>query len=234
MLSQIKKDLQELANPQKAKVLARFFKTGRGEYGEGDVFLGITVPEVRQVARKHSNLSLSEIRKLLQSPIHEERLASLLILVEKYDVSAAAAKKEIFDFYIANAKRVNNWDLVDLSAHRIVGRQLIKHGKKEKSILQKLAKSENLWERRITIVATYEFIRNKQFDYTFKISQMLLNDRHDLIHKATGWMLREVGKRDQEAEEKFLRKCFRQMPRTMLRYAIERFSQDKRRSYLRK
>ena len=229
MLNSISNELKVLANPQKAKVLANFFKTGKDEYGEGDVFLGITVPELRQVARKHSNLSLSEIRKLLCSPIHEERLASLLVLVSKYESADPVAKEEIFDFYIDNAKSVNNWDLADLSAAKIAGNYLLD---KDKAVLYRLAKSKSLWERRIAIISTYEFIRNNQFEDTFKIAGLLLSDRHDLIHKAVGWMLREVGKRDRLAEEKFLKKHAVEMPRTMLRYAVERFSSEKKRRYM--
>ena len=234
MLKQIKKELRALANPKKAKVLAGFFKTGKGEYGEGDVFLGIVVPETRKVAKKFTSLALSEIRELLHSPVHEERLASLFILISKYNKAGIAGKKEIFDFYIQNAKSVNNWDLVDLSAHRIVGKYLLDKGEKEKAILDMLAKSDNLWERRIAIIATYEFIKNHKFEHAFKVSRLLLNDKHDLIHKAVGWILREVGKRNQAAEGKFLKKHFRQMPSTMLRYAIERFNAVIREEYLKK
>ena len=229
MLQQIKKELHALANPKKAKVLAGFFKTGKGEYGEGDVFLGIAVPETRKVAKKFTSLALSEIRELLHSPVHEERLASLFILMNKYNKSSTAEKKDIFDFYMQNAKSVNNWDLVDLSAAKIAGDYLLD---KDKVVLYKLAKSGSVWERRIAIISTYEFIRNNQFDDTFKIAGLLLNDKHDLIHKAVGWMLREAGKRDQAAEEKFLKEHLKQLPRTTLRYAIERFSPLKKKQYL--
>ena len=231
MIKQIKKELRALANPKKAKVLAGFFKTGKGEYGEGDVFLGIAVPETRKVAKKFTSLALSEIRELLHSPVHEERLTSLFILINKYNKSSTAVKKDMFDFYIQNAKSLNNWDLVDLSAAKIAGNFLLD---KDKAVLYRLAKSKSVWERRIAIISTYEFIRNMQFDDTFKIAGLLLHDKHDLIHKAVGWMLREVGKRDQAAEEKFLKKHAMEMPRTALRYAIERFDEKSRHEYLKK
>lgn len=226
---QIEKELKELGNPEKAKVLSRFFKSGKGEYGEGDVFLGVMVPETRRVAKKHRDMKLIEIQKLLNSKIHEHRLAALLILVDKYSKGDETEQKKIFEFYLQNARKVNNWDLVDLSAPKIVGAHLLK-GKR--ALLRKLARSKNLWERRIAIVSTYAFIREGEFSDTLKISGLLLNDEHDLIHKAVGWMLREVGKRNQEAEEKFLMKHYRKMPRTMLRYAIEKFSKKKREFYM--
>ena len=231
-LLRIKEDLRALADPERAGILAGFFKTGPGDYGEGDVFLGVSVPAVRAVAKKHTGMPLAGIRKLLNSRLHEVRLAALLVLVEKYRLAGAAGKKEIFGFYISNARRVNNWDLVDLSAAKIVGNYLLDKGEEEKSVLAKLAQSGNLWERRIAIIATFEFIRHNDFGHTFRISELLLGDRHDLIHKAVGWMLREVGKRSQEAEEEFLRKHLKQMPRTALRYAIERFGEKKRRQFL--
>ena len=229
MLSQLKKDLQRLKNPEKAKLLARFFKTGKGEYGEGDVFLGIMVPDSRKIAIKYKNLSFSEIKTLLNSKIHEGRLIALLILVNNYNNGGNKEKGKIFDFYLKNTKKINNWDLVDLSAHKIVGAHLIG---KDKSILYKLVKSDNLWERRIAVIATFNFINNNKFDDSLKISRLLLNDKHDLIHKAVGWMLREIGKKNQSVEEKFLNKYYKKMPRTMLRYAIERFDENKRKFYL--
>ncbi len=231
MLNQLKKDLKKLANPEKAKILQRFFKTGKGEYGEGDVFLGITVPEQRKIAKKYSELPLKETQKLLSGKIHEHRLTALLILVIKYKKSDDTDKKRISHFYIKNFKHINNWDLVDLSSEKILGDYLLE---KDKSLLYKLAKSKNLWERRIAVITTFAFIRNNRFNDTLKISGLLLNDRHDLIHKAVGWMLREIGKRDQEVEEKFLQKHYRKMPRTMLRYAIEKFDEKKRQFYLKK
>ncbi len=226
---QIEDELKELENPEKAKVLSRFFKTGKGEYGEGDVFLGIMVPETRRVARKHMDMRLVEIQKLLSSRIHEHRLAALLILVDKYSKGDEKERKRIYEFYLQNARKVNNWDLVDLSAPRIVGAHL---RDAKRGVLRKLAKSKNLWERRISIISTLAFIKEGDFADTMRISEILLNDKHDLIHKAVGWMLREVGKKDQEAEEKFLKKHYRKMPRTMLRYAIEKFSSKKREFYM--
>ena len=225
----IQKDLKKLANPEKAKILQGFFKTGKGQYGEDDIFLGIVVPEQRKVAKKYANLNLGEIKKLLSSKIHEHRLVSLFILANQYQKADKQTKKKIFNFYLKNAKNINNWDLVDLSAPNIVGDYLLN---KDKSILYKLAKSKNIWEKRIAIMATFSFIRNNGFDATLKISEILLEDEHDLIHKAVGWMLRELGKRNQAIEEKFLKKYYKKMPRTMLRYAIERFSENKRKSYL--
>ena len=199
----IQKDLKKLANPEKAKILQGFFKTGKGQYGEDDIFLGIVVPEQRKVAKKYSNLNLGEIKKLLSSKIHEHRLVSLFILANQYQKADKQTKKKIFNFYLKNAKNINNWDLVDLSAPNIVGDYLLN---KDKSILYKLAKSKNIWEKRIAIMATFSFIRNNGFDATLKISEILLEDEHDLIHKAVGWMLRELGKRNQAIEEKFLKK----------------------------
>jgi 3-methyladenine DNA glycosylase AlkD len=233
MLTKLKQDLQNLANPEKAKTLQRFFKTGKGAYGEGDVFLGITVPEQRKTAKKHSDLTFKDVQKLLSSKIHEHRLTALLILVIKYSADETG-KKEIVDFYLKNTKNINNWDLVDLSADKILGAYLID---KDKSILYKLVQSDNLWDRRIAIMATFHFIKNSQYSQfkdTLKISGILLNDTHDLIHKAVGWMLREIGKREQGTEEKFLKKYYKNMPRTMLRYATERFDENKRKFYLKK
>ena len=227
----LKKDLLALKNPGKAKILSRFFKTGKGEYGEGDIFLGLTVPQQRQVAKKYTHLTIKELQKLLSSKIHEYRMVALFILMEKYKKAEGKEKEEIFHFYLSNTKNINNWDLVDLSAPNIVGDFLLDSDKK---ILYQLAKSKNLWERRIAILATYAFIKNGQFEDTLKISEILLKDTHDLIHKAVGWMLREVGKKDQEVEEKFLEKCCQQIPRTMLRYAVEKFSEEKRKFYLNK
>ncbi len=229
MLNQIKKELQHLADPDRAKILQKFFKTGKGQYGEGDVFLGIKVSEQRKVAKKYSGLILKELQGLLSSRYHEHRLTSLLILVIKYTKSDEAEKKEIADFYYKNTTYINNWDLVDLSADNIIGDYLLE---RDRSVLYRLAISENLWERRIAIMATFRFIKNNQFKDTIKISELLLRDEHDLIHKAVGWMLRETGKKDMATEEAFLKKHYKNMPRTMLRYAIEKFDQDRRRSYL--
>lgn len=228
-LTELRKKIKSLASPDIAKTMQWFFKTGKGEYGEGDVFAGLKVPTQRKIAREFKELSLSDLKELLSSKIHEERLISLLILVDKYEKGDEKEKKTIYSFYIKNRKGINNWDLVDLSAPKIAGKYLFN---KDKSMLFKFASSKNLWERRIAILSTYEFIRNKQYDTTLKIAKILLEDEHDLIHKSVGWMLREIGKRDLEVEEKFLKKHYKKMPRTMLRYAIEKFPEKKRKKYL--
>jgi len=226
----IQAELRKLADKEKAKLLQRFFKTGKGEYGEGDIFLGVVVPNQRKIVKQFwKETSLNEIQELLNSRIHEERLTGLLILVQKYKKSDLEEKTRIFDFYLKNKHNINNWDLVDLSAPNIVGDFLINL---DKSILYNLAKSDNLWSKRISIIATAAFIRNNQFKDTIKISEILLKDSHDLIHKAVGWMLREIGKRNQEQLEIFLRKHYKDMPRTMLRYSIERLEENKRLKYL--
>ena len=231
MLNQLKIELAQLGDPDRAKNLSRFFKTGKGQYGEGDVFLGITVPEQRKVAKRYDNLSLDDLQELLNSEIHEHRFTALVTLIAKYRKAEESRKKEIFEFYLKNTENINNWDLVDLSAPRIVGDYLIN---KERPILYNLAKSNNLWERRISILSTFTFIANNDFKDALNISELLLHDEHDLIHKAVGWALREIGKRDQEAEERFLTKHYLHMPRTMLRYAIEKFAEKKRKKYLNK
>lgn len=233
-LDSLRAELKNLSNKKKAKVLQGFFKTRNGEYGMGSIFLGVAVPMQRKIIKKYFNLSLKEIQELLNSKIHEERLSALLILVNNYNKNPAK-RKEIFDFYLDNASHVNNWDLVDLSSHHIVGHFLHHSGEEYpacKSLLANLAKSENLWERRISIISTFHFIKNNQFNDALSISKLLLKDKHDLIHKAVGWMLREIGKRDLKAEENFLKLHYKEMPRTMLRYAIERFPEKKRRAYL--
>ena len=230
-LNKLKKELNSLANKKQALILQKFFKTGPGEYGEGDIFLGIKVPVQRQAAKKYSALSLKDLQVLLNSKIHEYRLTALIVLVNKYQKEENTGKEKIFNFYLKNYKNINNWDLVDLTAPKIVGDYLVN---KPRDILYKLAQSNNLWKKRIAILSTYAFIRNNDFKDTLKISEILLNDEHDLIHKAVGWMLREVGKRDIMAEENFLNKYYKAMPRTMLRYAIERFSESKRKFYLKK
>ncbi len=229
----LKIELRELSSPKKEKLYSRFFKTGKGQYGEGDVFLGITVPDQRKVAKKFKHLTLTELQELLSSRIHEHRLTALFILIHKYNKSDSENKKDIFDFYLKNTKYVNNWDLVDLSAHMILGDYVLDKQNLWK-ILYRFAKSRNLWERRISIIATLAFIRNNMVEETLEISKILLNDDHDLIHKAVGWMLREVGKRNIKALDGFLKENYREMPRTMLRYAIERFSKEKMAYYLRK
>jgi 3-methyladenine DNA glycosylase AlkD len=228
-LLMLKSDLQKLANPEKAEILARFFKTGQGQYGEGDIFLGIVVPAQRKVAKTYSDLSLKDIDRLLSSKIHEHRLVALLILVDKYNKADADSREKIIDFYMKHTRQINNWDLVDLSAGNILGDYLVD---KDRSVLYRLAGSRNLWERRIAIMSTFPFIRNNDFADTLRITELFLNDTHDLIHKASGWMLREVGKRDLRIEEAFLDSHYDKMPRTMLRYAIERFEEKRRRYYL--
>lgn len=231
MLADLEKELQKQKNPKKAKFLSGFFKTGKGQYGEGDIFLGITVPKQRIVAKKFADLDFVDIEKLLKNKIHEYRLTALMLLVYKYQKSDQIQKERIARFYLKNAKNINNWDLVDSSAPYILGDYL---QARDRLILYRLAKSANLWERRIAILATFEFIKNKSFADTLKVARVLMADKHDLIHKATGWMLREVGKRDQMVLEEFLKKYYKIMPRTMLRYAIERFSYTKRQFYLNK
>lgn len=235
-LEKIKKELRGLADSRRAKVLQGFFKTGKGEYGEGDKFLGIAVTLQRKVAKSFKDLPLQDTKKLLQSKIHEERLVALLVLVSQYEKASKEDnekhKKNIFDFYLKNKKKINNWDLVDLSAPNIIGNFLLD---KKRDILFKLARSKNLWDRRIAVLSTFTFIKNKEYKDIFKISKILLNDEHDLIHKACGWMLREVGKNMGLAkEEQFLKKYYQKMPRTMLRYAIEKFPEKKRQQYLEK
>jgi 3-methyladenine DNA glycosylase AlkD len=243
MVKKIQKELRKIADGKKAKDLRRFFKTGPGEYAAGDKFLGVMVPQTRLLVKKYwREISIDETQELLRSQYHEERLAALLIMVKKFEKSgktgklafakAMAGKKEIFDLYLANTKFINNWDLVDLSAPNIVGAYLKGESKK---ILFELAGSKNLWERRIAILATFAFIKNKDAKDALKIAELLVNDDQDLVHKAVGWMLREAGKRcGQEIEEEFLRKHCKIMPRTMLRYAIERFDDGKRNYYLKR
>lgn len=228
-LNKLKQNLRSHSKRKKAKAHSRFFKTGKGEYGEGDLFLGVNVPNCRKVAKQFINLSLDKTILLLHSKYHEERLVALLILVEKFNNSNPKGQKQIYNLYLKNTKYINNWDLVDLSASKIVGDYLF--GKNDQ-ILNRLARSKSLWERRISIIATSYYIYNNSFDKTLEISEILLTDEHDLIHKAVGWMLREVGKKDQKVEEKFLKIYYKRMPRTMLRYAIERFPEPLRQKYL--
>jgi len=228
-LDQIRAELQRLKDDQRAQLAQRFFKTGPGQYGEGDVFLGIRVPDLRRLAREHKAARLTEINRLLRSKFHEERTLALMILVHAYSKGDEAAKKSIYETYLKNTRFINNWDLVDLSAHYIVGHYL---SDKSKEPLYRLAKSDSLWERRIAIVATAYFIKRGKFTDTLRISKLLLSDKEDLIHKAAGWMLREVGKRDLASEERFLIAHYRRMPRTMLRYAIEKFPEPRRQMYL--
>lgn len=231
MFRDIQLELRKKANKQKSIVLQRFFKTGKGQYGEGDIFLGVIVPEQRKIAKKYPAIDFADLQKLLDSKIHEERLTAVLILVQKYLKSEIDLEKdEIYNFYLRNTKNINNWDLVDLSADKIIGSYL---EKRDKNILQKLAFSKNIWERRIAIMSTFYFIKQGQSKETLEIARRLLRDEHDLIQKAVGWMLREIGKRcSLKEEEDFLKKYYKQMPRTMLRYAVERFAPEKKMAYL--
>jgi 3-methyladenine DNA glycosylase AlkD len=240
--AEIGRELRKHARPAAVPILQRFFKTGPGEYGEGDTFIGVKVPGVRAVCRKCRDVPLREVQKLLRSPIHEERLLALLMLVDRFTqkkvagtfpgkvpATFLAGRREIYRLYLANTAFINNWDLVDASAAQIVGGWL---RDRDKAPLTRLARSKSLWERRIAIIATFDDLRRGKFDETFRIADLLLHDEHDLIHKAVGWVLREVGKRDGGAERRFLATRYKTMPRTMLRYAIERFPDAERRRYL--
>ncbi len=226
---EIQSRLRALGDPADAAFLQRFFKTGPGQYGQGDVFIGVRVPAVRAVAKDFATMALPQVEKLLHSKIHEERLAALIILVAQAARGEAKTQKAIYQLYLANTKDINNWDLVDVSARQVVGAYL---ADKSRRPLYRLARSKWLWDRRISILATAHYIRLGQFDDTLAIAEMLLGDPHDLMHKAAGWMLREVGKGDTAVLEQFLTRHASVMPRTMLRYAIERFPQEKRRQFL--
>ncbi len=229
MLESIRKDLERLSNKEYAARLQKYFKTGKGEYGQGDKFLGIRVPNLRILAIKYQNISISQVSTLMKSSFHEERLFSLFVLVGLFKKANDEDRKKIYTLYLKNTKFINNWDLVDASAGRIVGAYLFTRDKKK---IYALAKSKNLWKRRISIMSTSYFIGHNEFTDTMKIAEMLLNDKEDLIHKAVGWLLREIGKKDLELEESFLKKHYTNMPRTILRYAIEKFPVEKRQSYL--
>jgi 3-methyladenine DNA glycosylase AlkD len=226
----IHNDLLQLANEQIAEHSQRFFKTGKGEYGEGDIFLGIRVPVLRKLVKKYRGISIAEVRRLLHSKFHEERLLAVLMLVQLFKSGDESEQKLIYDLYLENTGFINNWDIVDISASNIVGAHLYE---KDKAPLYDLVQSKNMWERRISIIATFYLIRQNEFDDTLKIAEILLNDEEDLIQKAVGWMLREVGKREIESEEEFLQEHYKKMPRTMLRYAIEKFPETSRKMYLR-
>ena len=227
-LRSLRKELERLTDNKKASFLQRFFKTGKGEYGEGDIFIGLTVPQSRSLAVKYKDLSFLEILELLKSKIHEERLIALLILVYRFEKNSNEQRR-IYEFYLKNLKFVNNWDLVDLSSHHIIGEYLLD---KPKEILFKLARSKNLWEKRISLISTFAFIREGELDTSLELAEILVNDKHDLIQKALGWMLREIGKKDLKAEEIFLIEHYKKMGRTALRYAIEKFPEKKRLAYL--
>jgi 3-methyladenine DNA glycosylase AlkD len=228
--SLIQSRLEELSDPAQAQFAQRFFRTGPGEYGEGDMFRGIRVPVLRKLSKAFQETPLTEVLGLLGSSFHEDRLLALLLLMHRYALADACERERLFEIYLANTRHINNWDLVDISAPHIPGRFLYEH---ERTPLYRLVGSPSLWERRIAVIATFYFIRRGEYGETLAISELLLEDREDLIHKASGWMLREVGKRDMEAEEGFLSEHYRRMPRTMLRYAIERFPEERRLSYLR-
>ncbi len=229
-IKQIMSRLRELSDSDIAAHSLRFFKTGKGEYGEGDRFLGIRVPTIRECVREYRAISLEDTTELLNSPFHEARLLALLILVAKYASANVNTEQEaVYRAYLGNSEFINSWDLVDCSAEHIVGAHLFLRDRKP---IYRLVRSKSLWERRIGIISTFHFIKKKDFPDTLECARLLLNDKEDLIHKAAGWMLREVGKRDRNAEEKFLERHYRHMPRTMLRYAIERFPEKERLAYL--
>lgn len=229
MYLKIRDELKKKADKERARLLQGFFKTGPGEYGEGDIFLGIAVPSIRKLAKKYQGVETESVLKLLHSKMHEERLLALLIMVLKFQRGGDKEKKLIYNIYIKSIRHINNWDLVDLSAHKIIGEYLFE---KPKNILYKLAESNNLWSRRIAIISCFNFIKRGNYQDGLKIVSLLLGDKEDLIHKASGWMLREIGKKDLETEENFLNRYCKNMPRTMLRYAIEKFPQKKREHYL--
>jgi 3-methyladenine DNA glycosylase AlkD len=226
---EITKELEKLANADQAVNLQRFFKTGPGEYGEGDLFRGIKLPPLRGLARSFKDASLKAITVLLHSRYHEDRSLALFILVDQYKRGDEAVRKTIYDLYLANTRYINNWDLVDQSAPSIVGLHLLE---RSRSSLLRMARSQSLWERRIAVLATFQFIKHGQFEDATRVAEILLEDKEDLIHKAVGWMIREIGNRNPAAERKFLAKHYRDMPRTMLRYAIEKFPEKERLSYL--
>ncbi len=228
---EISAQLRALSSPETAIILQRFFKTGPGQYGEGDIFLGIKVPPLRALAKRHREADLASITTLLASKYHEERMLALLLLMQFYQHANEEGKQSAFDLYLSNTQHINNWDLVDVSAPHIVGRHL---EQKPHAVLLQLAASQSLWERRIAIISTFHFIRQNDFADTLRIAEMLLDDDHDLIHKAMGWMLREIGKREQNIEEEFLKKHYQRLPRTALRYAIERFEPSLREQYLKR
>jgi 3-methyladenine DNA glycosylase AlkD len=229
-LAEIQRRLAALGDARVAEGSRRFFKTGPGEYGEGDLFRGIRVPVLRALAKEYRSVPPREAVRLLRSAFHEDRLLALLLLVRLYSRGDAALREKIYRLYLKNTRFVNNWDLVDSSAEHIVGAHL---WERPRAPLGRLAKSGDIWERRVAVMATFHFIKRGEFRETLDLARALLSDREDLIHKAVGWMLREVGKRDPEAEEGFLKENYRRMPRTMLRYAIEKFPEERRRPFLR-
>ena len=226
------KELEYLKNSEKIKVFKRFFKTNEGEYGYGDMFWGISVPQVREISKRYfQDIPFDEIKILINHRIHEVRLTGYLILTYQYEKSDNEKRKDIFDFYLNNLSGCNNWDLVDLSCYKIVGEYVLRNKDKRK-ILYKLSKSKNLWEQRISIVSTYPMIKRKEFEDTLNISKLLLSHKHDLIHKAVGWMLREVGKQDMNVLREFLNENINTIPRTTLRCSIEKMNKSERKGYL--
>ena len=221
----ITSDLQALSDAEKREIFPKFFKAGKGEYGEGDRFIGVTVPNIRAIAKLHKDISIEEIRELIQSEWHEVRLCALIIMVEKSKKKDESLRKELFNLYLSQTERINNWDLVDLSCRFIVGEYLLD---KSRDILYQLAQSSLLWDNRIAIVSTYAFIRKGQLDDTYALSDLMMHHPHDLMHKAIGWMLREAGKRDADRLYNYVMSHRADMPRTMLRYAIEKFSPEER------
>ncbi len=228
-LNHIQSAARAVADPVRAEKQQRFFKKKNGAPGSGDRFLGLSVPQLRALAKEYESATSKQLSALLASAFHEERLLALLLLVRQYGKADESERQDIFDYYLANTDYVNNWDLVDTSCYNIVGIHLLKKSRKP---LYTLARSDSIWERRIAIISTYQFIRHKEYEDTLTISKLLLNDKEDLIHKAVGWMLREVGNKDRETEERFLQQHYADMPRTMLRYAIEKFPEYRRQQYL--
>jgi len=228
MINNLLKSLEFKSNSEKAKLYSRFFKTGKGEYGEGDIFLGLSIPEQREISKRYSNLSFAHIQKLLNSKIHEHRMVGGIILTLK----AEKNPEDVFNFYLKNLKKFNNWDLVDMTCIKILGNFLLDKSQQRK-ILYNLAKSNNLWERRIAIVSTLSFIKNDSLGETLRISEILLKDKHDLIQKANGWMLRELGKKNKKVLLDFIKIHYKDIPRTTLRYAIEKFPEKQRKEILR-
>lgn len=230
-LDKLQQQLQQLADPKQQAILQRFFKTAPGEYGEGDIFLGIKVPILRKTAKHYKGLSLTHIQSLLQNPIHEYRFIALVILIYQYTQADPPDKQEQVYFYLNHTRYINNWDLVDISAPQLLGDYLLTHSRE---VLYQLASSEQWWERRIAILATFRLIKHHDFVDSLQLATILLHDPHDLIHKAVGWMLREIGKRNLAVEKTFLQQHYQQMPRTMLRYALEKFPNETRQFYLKR
>lgn len=229
-MSRVQAELEKFSDPEKAAFFPRFFKTGPGEYGEGDRFIGVTVPNQRKVAKKFfRQATLTELRELVTSGIHEHRQTALFMLVYRFERASQDEKKEIVDFYLEHVDYVNNWDLVDSSADKILGAWLYD---KPRDLLYEFARSNHLWKKRIAMMSTFYYIKKNQYEDALNIAEILLKDSHDLIHKAVGWMLREIGKRDLDVELEFLKRHYREMPRTMLRYAIERFDPELRERFL--